>query len=259
MHCARFGASFAIAAQLSRAGWEISERSIGRIRAEAFVRSPRILIEEFDNAASTQPVITRFVHHTWMLDLSPFHTLGDAGDLWLGGVFDAHTRTPLVLQTYKAKPGAAAMASLFKVAVARFHKPKYVITDLGSEFKGAFKRTVKRFGCSLRRASKENLHATSRLERFWRTLKQLIGYRISFPADIHDLDSRLAPALAFHLQKPHRGLDGQAPIDAFRGIVARATAVPAPRGRRGEGPTDFPLHVRFFDPVHQRHPFLVAA
>jgi hypothetical protein len=259
MHCAKFGASFAIAATVSRAGWEISERSVGRIRAEAFLRSPQIMIEEFDNAPLTQPVITRFVHHTWMLDLSPFHTLGDSGDLWLGGVFDAHSRTPLVLQTYAGKPAAHAMAALFKVAVARFHKPKFVITDLGSEFKGAFKRTVKRFGCALRRASKENLHATARLERFWRTLKQLIGYRISFPSDIHDLDARLAPALALYLQKPHKGLRGQAPIDAFKGICARAiNAIPAPRGVRGLGPTTSPLRVIFFDPRRQRFPFLAS-
>ena len=195
-----------------------------------------------------------------MLDVSPFHTMGGAGDLWLAGIFDAHTRTPLVLQTYKAKPGAAAMASLFKTAVARFHKPRYVITDLGSEFKGKFKRTVKSLGCTLRRASKENLYANARLERFWRTLKQLIGYRISFPADIHDLDARLASALAFYLQKPHRGLDGQAPIDAFKGILAKKkNAVPAPRGIRGEGSTDLPVRVAFFDPAHHRFPFLVAA
>ena len=152
------------------------------------------------------------------------------------------------------------MASLFKVAVARFHKPKYVITDLGSEFKGAFKKTVKRFGCELRRAAKEHHHATARLERFWRTIKQLIGYRMSFPSDIHDLDARLAPALAFYLQKPHRGLNGQSPIDAFRGIVDKAaTAVPAPRGLRGQGSKETPLRVRFFNPAHQRYPFLVAA
>ena len=260
MHCAKFGASFAIASTISRAGWEISERSVGRIRAEAFLRAPLIVIEEFDNAPLTQPVITRFVHHTWMLDLSPFHTLGGAGDLWLGGVFDAHTRTPLVLQTYASKPGAHAMASLFKVAVARFQKPNYVITDLGGEFKGAFKKTVKRFGCGLRRASKENLHATARLERFWRTLKQLIGYRISFPADIHDLDARLAPALAFYLQKSHKGLVGQAPLDAFKGILAKATsATRAPRGVRGEGPKTPPVRVSFLDPARQQFPFLVAA
>jgi hypothetical protein len=107
---------------------------------------------------------------------------------------------------------------------------------------------------------RENLHATARLERFWRTLKQLIGYRISFPADIHDLDAQLAPVLAFYLQKPHKGLAGQAPIDAFKGIMAKATsAIRAPRGVRGEGSTTPPARVSFFDPVHHRLPFLVAA
>ena len=259
LHCARSGDDYTIAQMIARAGFEISERSVGRIRAEVFVKAPADTVHAL-GVATTQPVITRFVHHTWMLDLSSFHTLGDAGDVWLAGIFDGHTRTPLVLQTYKAKPGSAAMASLFKVAVTRFQKPKYVITDQGSEFKGTFQHFGKGLGCRLRRTSRENRHANARLERFWRTLKQLIGYRISFPADIHDLDERLAPALAFYLQKPHRGLDGRAPIDALKGIMAKAAnAVAAPRGRRGEGSTDLPVQFRFFDPAHQRFPFLAAA
>jgi hypothetical protein len=153
------------------------------------------------------------------------------------------------------------MASLFSVAVDRFQKPKYVITDLGSEFKGAFKRTVKGFGCQLRRASSESIHATARLERFWRTLKQLIRYRISFPADTHELEARLGPALAFYLQKPHKGLDGRAPIDAFRDLWAKSIkAVPAPRGLRGAGSTEnLPIRISFLDPQHQRFPILTAA
>ncbi|MEO8361016.1 MAG: hypothetical protein ABI672_13380 [Vicinamibacteria bacterium] len=112
----------------------------------------------------------------------------------------------------------------------------------------------------MRRCVKENRYATARLERFWRTLKQLIGYRISFPSDIHDLDKRLAMALTFYLQKPHKGLGGRAPIDVFEAIVDRAArAIPAPRGSPGEGAHDPPLHVRFLDPQQRRLPLLVPA
>jgi hypothetical protein len=259
MHCAGFGGPFAVANTVARGGWRISERSVGRIRAEAFVRSALVTVNELLADSPHQPVLTRFVHHTWMLDLSPFHTLGNTGDLWLGGVFDAHARTPLVLRAYAQRPDADAMAGLFNVAVDRFQKPKYVITDLGSEFKGVFKRTVKGFGCELRRASKDNIHATARLERFWRTLKQLIRYRISFPSDIHELEARLAPALAFYLQKPHKGPSGQAPIDAFRNTKA-IEAVPAPRGARGEASTAaLPIRISFLEPRNQRFPILAAA
>ena len=115
--------------------------------------------------------------------------------------------------------------------------------------------------CKLRRASKDNIHATARLERFWRTLKQLIRYRISFPSDIHELEARIAPALAFYLQKPHKGLDGLSPIDAFRGLSTKAMkAVPAPRGTRGEGSTaTLPIRISFLEPQHQRFPILAAA
>ncbi|MEO5763650.1 MAG: hypothetical protein ABIR28_15215 [Vicinamibacteria bacterium] len=208
----------------------------------------------------SNPVITRFVHHTWMLDLSPFHTLGDGGDLWLGGVFDAHSRTPLILKTYPKRPGAAAMAKLFNTVVAKFQKPKYVITDLGVEFKGAFSKAVTRSGAVLRRCVKENRYAPQDSNASGAHSNSSSDTDFLFPSDIHDLDKRLGMALTFYLQKPHKGLKGRSPVDVFRGAIDRvAEAIPAPRGSPGEGSSEPPHRVRFLDPQQHRFPILVPA
>ena len=87
--------------------------------------------------------------------------------------------------TFAAKPGGAAMARLFRPAVVAFGPPKYLITDLGGEFiASVFKRTVDRLSTKQRFASADNIRATARLERFWRTLKQIAGVRLLPPLDL---------------------------------------------------------------------------
>ena len=71
---------------------------------------------------------------------------------------------------------ASAMARLLKTAATGFPRPKYLITDLGSEFRGRiFRKAAARPGVVQRFASSDNIYATARLERFWRTLKQMRG------------------------------------------------------------------------------------
>jgi transposase InsO family protein len=52
-----------------------------------------------------------------------------------------------------------------------------------------------------------------RLERFWRTLKELLGLRFRRPLLKEDLERRVAYALAFYaLFRPHQGLMGATPL-----------------------------------------------
>ena len=80
------------------------------------------------------PVVARFVHHVWMMDVTQIASfLG--GTLYLAGVFDACSERRSRSQTFDTKPGASSMARLLKTAVRAFGA-KYVITDQGGEFKG---------------------------------------------------------------------------------------------------------------------------
>ena len=151
------------------------------------------------------------------------------------------------------------MARLFRQAVRSFGHPKYVITDLGGEFTGGSSgRAVARLGTRQRFASAENLYATARLERFWRTLKEAAGlYRLHLPVTQADLERRLAAALVHYVcVRPHEGLHSATPAEAFLGVEpAHRKAIEAPRGRRGDGPLEAPFMIEHLDPEH-RHPIL---
>ena len=74
------------------------------------------------------------------------------------------------------------MARLLKAAARTFGPPKYLITDQGGEFTGkVFRKAVSRLGIVHRFGSVENIFATARLERFWRTLKHTASLRLHPP------------------------------------------------------------------------------
>lgn len=233
---------------LARAGWRIAPRSIGRYRKEKVV--PEMVAESASQIRATKPVGARFINHVWMLDVSEVKQfLGS--QLHMAAVFDAFSRAPLALQVFDRKPGARDMAQLLKRTVRAFSSPKHVITDLGKEFTGnAFRNAVRRLGAVQRFAAKDSIKATARLERFWRTLKDTTGIRaIGLPIDREDLERRLETALVFYVAfRPHEGLAGATPGEAFLGVEpAHSRAVKPPRGRLGEGP-EVPFDVEYLDP-----------
>ena len=124
-----------------------------------------------------------------------------------------------------------------------------------------FRKAAARLGIVQRFASRENHHATARLERFWRTLKDTASLRLQAPLTLQDLERRLETALAHYLcHRPHQGLDGATPAEAFVGAPpAHLRAVSAPRARPGEGPDRSPFTIDFLDPQHRSFPILKAA
>jgi hypothetical protein len=80
-----------------------------------------------------------------------------------------------------------------------------VITDPGGEFTAPLlKKAVARLGAQQRFASGKNLHATARLERFWRSLKESARFRrLMLPLTCADLDDE--------------GLGGATPAEVFVG------------------------------------------
>jgi transposase InsO family protein len=256
-----FGGDEMTARALSRAGWKLSARTVGRIRR---TRSRPPTPPTDDGHTTRNPVVARFVNHTWMMDATLVQTFlnGQYREVYIAGVLDAFSRVPLVLQTFEAKPGASAMARLLRTAVKAFGKAKYVITDQGGEFKGAvFRKTAARLGIVHRFGTVGRIFATARLERFWRTLKQTANLKNDQPLTVYDLERRLETALAYYLCfRPHQGLHGATPAEAFLGIEPSCTkATSPPRGRPGEGPQEAPFVIGFLDPDKCALPILKAA
>jgi len=228
-----FGGEDMIARVLARAGWRVSARSVARYGKERTLHPP---VTEPPKRQTT-PVFSRYVHHTWMMDVTIMRQLLGP-DLHVAAVFDAFSRVPLTVTFFDRKPGALDMARLLSLAAKAFAAPRYVITDPGGEFTGnRFAGAVKRLGAVQRFASAGTLHATARLERFWRTLKQSARLRfLGVPLTVEDLERRLEEALAYYIVfRPHEGLGGAVPAEVFLGLeLLRGAAVEPPRARRGE-------------------------
>ena len=62
-----FGGQDLCSRVLARAGWRVSARSIGRYRRERPVAPPPAPAPP---KKTTRPVVARFVHHVWMMDVS---------------------------------------------------------------------------------------------------------------------------------------------------------------------------------------------
>jgi hypothetical protein len=253
-----FGGEDLIAATLARAGWKISARSVRRISKER----PLAPAPAPPSATISRPVVARFVHHVWMMDVTVVPSLFGIHQFHVAGVYEAFSRVPLGLQVFDQPPKSGPMARLFHRAVRAFGRPKYLITDRGGEFVGRlFTKTLARAGTVHRFASTHNIFATARLERFWRTFKEAARLRLQPVLVREDLESRLELTLSHYLLfRPHQGLCGATPAEAFLGLDPAAARAAAPsRAQPGEGHGDAPFTVRYLDPANRRFPILDSA
>ena len=238
-----FGGPELIASHLALAGFRIAEKTVRNIKREAVVTAPAPPAEI---PKPSNPVVSNFVHHVWMMDVTEIKTLFGAQTLYFAAVFDAFSRLPLAGLAFARKPGGAAMARLFRRAAATFGPPKYLMTDLGGEFTArVFKKTVARLGAKQRYAAADNIRATARLERFWKSLKQISQIRLIPPLDLPDLELRLSHALAYYaFHRPHSGLANRTPMQAFIGANPRPL-LRLPLGRKRELSASPPLRIGF--------------
>ncbi len=100
---------------LARAGWRVSARSVRRIAREP---QHRTVPEDAGAPKPSRPVIARFVHHTWMMDVTEIPAFLGGQVFHLAGVFDAFSRAPLALQLSPCRPRACDMARLLRPRLA---------------------------------------------------------------------------------------------------------------------------------------------
>jgi transposase InsO family protein len=117
-----------------------------------------------------------------------------------------------------------------------FGRPKYLITDQWSEFMGrVFRQAVARFRIHPHIGTVGRLFATARLERFWRSLKEIGELRLQLPSTIDDLERRLATALTYYLfLQPHQALSGATPAEAFLALGGHDTYGDPPQQGHGK-------------------------
>jgi hypothetical protein len=98
------------------------------------------------------------------------------------------------------------------------------------------------------------------IERFWRTLKEMLDLRARPPLSHHHLEDKIEIGLRYYaIHRPHQGLHGATPEEIyFRRTPAGARAVSPPRAssRDPAKPLELPFEIAYADP-ERRLPFLI--
>ncbi len=250
-----FGGNGQIARTLARAGWKISETTVGRCRKEKPTQTPRTEVTD-----RRRPWLRpSFVHQLWLTDLTQVKSLFGLVTFRVGTIFDAYSRMPLFSRSFEAEPTAGAMASFFRRAVALYQRPRYFISDKGSQFVGApFRQALERAGVVHRFGRLGERNSSPLIERFWLTLKETAQLKHLRPLLKQDLDRRMNDALTFYVyHRPHMGLGGATPAEVyFKLRRAHRRAIQPPRGRPGDPTAPRPFQIEYLD-EERRLPILV--
>jgi transposase InsO family protein len=246
MELAGFGGNDLIARTLARAGWKLSSRTVGRIRRESWPSPPP------PEAASRVPraVRAKRPNHVWMVDLTDVKGLFGLVTFKVAVVFDAFSRMPLSATVFSKEASSLEIARFVSKAAKRHGRPAHFISDHARCFTGqVFRRRLLRLGVKQRFGAVGKKGSIALIERLWRTLKDTLGLRLLRPLVAHDLAATVELGLLHYAHfRPHQNLAGATPAEVYFGRTpAHLAAIPPPRGRPGEGLTDFPFRIEYLD------------
>jgi len=246
MELAGFGGSDLIARTLARAGWKLSPRTVGRIR------KGRWPVPRVPEAASTIPraVRAKRPNHIWMVDLTDVKGLFGIVTFKVAVVFDAFSRMPLSARVFTKEPSSPEIARFVSRAAKKRGWPAHFVSDRGACFTGTvFCLALEHLGVKQRFGAIGKKGSIALIERLWRTLKDTLGLRLMGPLVAEGLVAKIELGLLHYAHfRPHQGLGGATPAEIYFGRTpSHLSAIPPPRGRPGEGPTESPFRVDYLD------------
>lgn len=238
-----FGGNRLIAATLARAGWRFSRETIRRMRHEYPVRRPPA-------PSTARSLMPRDPNHVWFLDLT---TVTGAFRLWswtLAVVVDGAARCPMAARLFRREPTAEALLAVLARAITIHGVPRVLVTDRGAQFTArVFHRGVRAQGVQHRFGAIGRTGSIARIERFWRTLKGILGRRLLPPARFSTCDLAIHQALVWYAEdRPHTALDGATPAERYLGVpTTRIPPRSPPRGQPGKDCGAPPFDVGWLD------------
>ncbi len=206
-----------MARHLRRAGIQISRSSVQRMLRESETkkppRKPRPAMEE---PAGIQPhdlLKPKKPNHVWHSDITQIRVLWFT--FFIAAVLDGFSRKVLALKVYARTPCARNMAALVKIAVARHGKPKFLITDNGSQFRKQFGKAMRRQRIRQVRSRVRAPFLNGKIERFFRNLKgwaRLVLFGFSATGIQRRLDCFAA---WYNGCRPHSAINARTPEEAY--------------------------------------------
>jgi len=165
----------------------------------------------------------------WGLDLTYLASSTDKRRAVLG-VIDHGTRRVLTLRTLARKTTLTVLGHLL-IAIASFDKPVAIRTHNEAMFTSRlWRRTMKLLGIRHQRSAPGCPWQNGRIERFFGTLKSTL-HGMVFPGRVAAQQVLDEFAGFYNHVRPHNGLGGLTPIEAWNGVTKQDVLRQAGRGR----------------------------
>jgi len=239
-----------IAQMLARAGLHIGVTTVKRMLEAARPDPPTGSSEEaggetaeqastdaapaVDEKKSPRPVKSNRPNHVWEVDMTLVPTSAGFWVSWLpfslpqrwpfcwwmACVIDHFSRRIVGFAVFIAQPTSIEVRTFIGRAIGKVGRaPRYLISDLGGQFDcEGYRDWCRRWGIKPRYSSKGSLGATAIIERFFRSLKDEMLRRGVVPLNRDELRALLSCYAGwYHEHRPHQGLGGRTPLEAYSG------------------------------------------
>jgi putative transposase len=156
--------------------------------------------------------------HVYVLDFTEIR--GFFRSVAVGAVIDVFTRRVLAIRVWPREPGAASTTRLLQKAIDRGGRPAWVISDRGRQFRSRrFRGFLTQAGIRRRYAALGDANL-SKIDRFWRSMKDEVGRGLLLFQPTQRLQKKLEDyARWFNTERPHVGLNHRTPEDVVSGAT----------------------------------------
>ncbi|MDF2640561.1 MAG: integrase [Novosphingobium lindaniclasticum] len=222
LDCPRYG-SRQMARHLRRAGHEVGRHRMRRLMAKMgltpIYQRPRT--SDPHPQHRVYPYLLRKLaierpNHVWCADVT--YIPMRSGFLYLVAIMDWATRKVLAWRLSNTMDAGFCVAAL-EEALARFGKPEIFNTDQGSQFTSyAFTSVLRDAEVRISMDGRGRWMDNVFIERLWRSLKYECVYLHAFETG-SELRAGLGRWITYYnTQRPHSGLAGRTPVEAYRRI-----------------------------------------
>jgi transposase InsO family protein/transposase-like protein len=203
-----------IVRHIVRAGVAISRSSVRRILQEETANRPTPTRRERVTEAPNHLQHPMQPHQVWHLDLTELRVLWMRFEIAV--IIDGFTRKIIAERIFNRRPTTDDLASLLR-KVTEASRPRFLITDHGSQFRSRFRRAVHGLGIEHIRCSVGHWQLNAKLERVNRTLKDWAHGAMLIPST-KAVQNRIDSFTEwFNEHRPHAAHGIRTPVEAEAG------------------------------------------
>ena len=232
------------------AGLSVSTGSVRKVlRAEGIAATPPARRKRARRKPVGPPQEFERAHPNdlWQSDITYVDVPWSRKPLYLVAFMDDRSRYVVSFGLHAHQKAEIVLEALAD-GISKYGRPKEVLTDQGRQYyawrgKCDFQDRLKKEGIQHVVARAHHPQTVGKCERFWKTLQDELWARVML-RDLEDARERLRHyVMHYNFQRPHQGIDGDAPADryfgaedAVRAAIERAVEKNALRLALGEAP-----------------------